>query len=276
VEFCNDGLTLSFNADGVPPDDGLEITIRPRNASNVVLVHYRVDGRGPNTVRASEVPDRWSSDEQIFRATFPALPSGATVEYLPVCQSVGRRVPPLSGRDLPASYRVPQVAPGSRVPREKTGPAALHPFSIEHLARFSVFVREPEIIGNTPDGIKVNWWVTSGSFEGPRLRGKLRPEGADWMTIRPDGIGILDVRATLETHDGALISVTYSGVFELGADGYRNFIAGKYPKLPEARTTPRYLTADPRYSWLNRLQCIAAGAVDLDTLNFVYDSFALR
>jgi len=150
------------------------------------------------------------------------------------------------------------------------------PFTTEHLATFSVFVREPEIIGETPEGLKVNWWVKSGSFDGPRLRGIVRPEGADWMTIRPDGVGILEVRATLETHDGALISASYGGVFELGENGYERFLAGKYPKAPEARTTPRYVTADPRYSWLNRLVCTAVGTVDMDRLNFVYDSYAFR
>jgi len=37
------------------------------------------------------------------------------------------------------------------------------------------------------------------------VSGKLRPVGGDWLTIRKHGVAILDVRATIETHDGALI-----------------------------------------------------------------------
>jgi hypothetical protein len=275
VQFCNDGLTLSFDSGGVPSGEGLRITARPRNASNVVLVHYRVNDGRVLTIRAHEMPGPWSADKQVFQARFPSLPPGALVEYLPVCACAGRQVPSASVRDLSSAFRVPELTP--TVPAAPgAGARRTHPFTTEHLATFTVFVREPEIIGETPEGLKVNWWVKSGSFDGPRLRGRIRPEGADWMTIRRDGVGILEVRATLETHDGALISASYSGIFELGEDGYESFLAGKYPQMPQARTTPRYVTADPRYSWLNRLQCIAAGSVDMETLSFVYDSFAFR
>jgi hypothetical protein len=281
MQFRNDGLTLSFDAEKPPGAEGITVTVQPRNPSNVVLVHYRVDGEGETAVRAHERPNSWSADSQSFRAVLPDLPAGALVEYLPVCQSAGRQVPPLSVRDFPASFRVPGRPPGTPgpshdLPAPDIGSAARYPFKAEHLATFSVFVREPEIVGETPEGLKVNWWVKSGSFEGPRLRGIVRPEGADWMTIRRDGIGILEVRATLETFDGALISASYGGIFELGENGYQNFLAGKYPKNPGARTAPRYITADPRYRWLNRLQCLAAGTVDMERLNFVYDSYAFR
>ena len=39
----------------------------------------------------------------------------------------------------------------------------------------------------------------------------LRPVEADWLTIRCDGVVALDVRATIEIHDGALIYLTYTG-----------------------------------------------------------------
>jgi hypothetical protein len=51
----------------------------------------------------------------------------------------------------------------------------------------------------------VNLYVTGGKVQGPKVNGKLLPVGGDWLTIRTDGVGILDVRATIETHDAALI-----------------------------------------------------------------------
>jgi Protein of unknown function (DUF3237) len=278
MQFRNDGLTLSFDAETAPGPEGMTVTVQPRSASNVVLVHYCVNGDGAKTIRAHEIPGSRLADRQSFRVTFPRLPVGALVEYLPVCQNAGRQVPPPAVRDLPASFRVPESAPDAPATPAVSEARSIqrHPFDLEHLTTFSVFLREPEIIGQTPEGLRVNWWLKSGSFDGPRLRGIVRPEGADWMTIRQDGIGIMEVRATIETHDGALIISSYSGLFDLGEDGYENFLVGKYPKAPEARTVPRYLTADPRYKWLNRLQCMGAGAVDMDKLNVVYDLYALR
>ena len=124
--------------------------------------------------------------------------------------------------------------------------------------------------------MKVNWWVKSGSFQGPKLQGVVRGEGADWMTIRRDGIGVIDVRSVFETSDGALISSNYGGVFELGPEGYHNFLAGKYPPAPLMRGAPRFLTADPRYLWLNRLQCVVVGHVDMSRRNVTYDVHAIH
>ena len=40
---------------------------------------------------------------------------------------------------------------------------------------------------------------------------------------------MLDVRATFELEDGALVYTTYGGVAELGPDGYQRFLAGNPP-----------------------------------------------
>jgi hypothetical protein len=278
MQLRNDGLTISFNAERPPDGERMTFTVEPRHPSNAVVVHYRVNGDGMRTIRGYELPGTWSADKQLFQAVFPNLPAGALVEYLPVCENAGRTVPPPSVRDLPASFRAHGVPlDASETPSTLARqPVGRHPFVLEYLTTFSVLLQEPEVIGQTPDGVKVNWWLKSGSFNGPKLRGIVRPEGADWMTIRPDGIGAMEVRAVLETHDGAVITAIYGGVFDLGEDGYRNFLAGKYPKHPEARTAPRYLTSDDRYRWLNRLQCVGIGSVDMDNLNVVYDLYALR
>jgi hypothetical protein len=54
--------------------------------------------------------------------------------------------------------------------------------------------------------------ITDGSFEGPRLHGKVLPGGGDWTLLRGDGVLELDSRVTLEPDDGALIHVTSFGL----------------------------------------------------------------
>ena len=101
--------------------------------------------------------------------------------------------------------------------------------------------------------------------------------GGDWLVIRTDGVGILDVRATIETRDeGALIYVTYTGVGDLGEDGYEKFLRGELSGSVPLRVVPRFLTSHPDYRWINRLQCLGIGEVDLDRLEVSYDVYAVR
>jgi sporulation-control protein spo0M len=70
----------------------------------------------------------------------------------------------------------------------------------------------PFDIGKVPIGKRVIYPVTGGTFEGPKVKGKVKAFGADWV-LRLDSITTkLDVRLILETDDGQIISNTYSGI----------------------------------------------------------------
>src|SRR3954454_24795717 len=75
-----------------------------------------------------------------------------------------------------------------------------------------VVVAPPQKIGLVPHGTRATAPITSGRFEGPRLRGKVLPGGADWTLLRSDGVLELDLRLTLEAEDGALIYLTSFGL----------------------------------------------------------------
>ncbi len=102
--------------------------------------------------------------------------------------------------------------------------------------------------------------ATGGSFEGPRLKGRIWAGGGDWLLVGPDGVVRLDVRITLETDDGALIYVQYYGVKRPEENR-----AAPQPGKPEEygdtyyMATPRFETGDERYAWLNSLVCVAEG-----------------
>src|SRR2546426_10470261 len=76
------------------------------------------------------------------------------------------------------------------------------------LMTLQVAVVGPQKIGAVPHGTRVTAPITSGHFEGPRLRGRVLPGGGDWTLLRGDGVLELDLRLTLETDDGALIHMT--------------------------------------------------------------------
>jgi hypothetical protein len=133
----------------------------------------------------------------------------------------------------------------------------------------------PEVIGPVPQGIRVNFYVTGGECTG-RITGKVRAAGGDWLTIRPDGVGELDVRATFETDDGALIDVAYRGIADLGSEGYADFLQGRLPNSLPLRTRPVIQSAHPGYQWVQRLFCLGIGVVDFGALEVSYDVYAVR
>ncbi len=108
-------------------------------------------------------------------------------------------------------------------------------------------------IGAGPQGTRLTFPVTGGSFDGDRLRGQVLPGGDDWALKRPDGVLELDLRITLQTDDGALIHMTFEGIRDDGTPG-----------APYFRTLPRFETADARYSFLNRLLAVGAGEIRAD------------
>jgi hypothetical protein len=147
--------------------------------------------------------------------------------------------------------------------------------NIEHLFSYTVTLQTPpEVIGPVAEGIRVNFYLTGGEIRGPRCSGKLLPVGADWLLIRKDGVGVVDVRATMEMHDGALVYAAYTGLLDLGPDGYDAFVNGVLPPKFPIRTAPRFQTAHPAYAWMNRVQAYAVGEVDLASALVSYDVYA--
>jgi hypothetical protein len=150
-------------------------------------------------------------------------------------------------------------------------------YQTEHLFSYRVGLLLPaDVVGPCPGDIRVNFLLTGGEIWGPRLSGKVRSGGADFATVRTDGVILVDVRAMLESSDGALIDVAYQGVLDLGPDGYANFLQGIMPPELKVRTAPRFRTAHPAYQWLNRLQCYSIGEANLAKQEIAYDVYALN
>jgi Protein of unknown function (DUF3237) len=148
-------------------------------------------------------------------------------------------------------------------------------YKLEHLCSYNATL-SPEVIGPVADGLRVNYHVTGGTVTGPKLNGTVRPVGADWLVIRTDGVGILDVRATMETDDGALVYVTYNGVADLGENGYQDALNQTGPATIKIHAAPRCATAHPAYQWLNRAQCLLIGEFDAAAMEVRYDMSAVR
>jgi hypothetical protein len=85
--------------------------------------------------------------------------------------------------------------------------------------------------------------VTGGTFEGPKLRGKVVSPGADWPLVVNPSLRILDVRTLLVTDDDAKIYMTYRGVIYTPPPGQ----GARY-----WRTVPIFETDAKKYEWLTQ------------------------
>jgi hypothetical protein len=102
--------------------------------------------------------------------------------------------------------------------------------------------------------------VTGGTFSGPGIAGTVHPGGADWIT-QVSGRSSLDVRITLETDDGELIYMTYTGVISSGENGLY------------WRVRPVFHTASEKYDWLNHI--VAVGKNKQVAGKVAYDVFRI-
>jgi hypothetical protein len=125
-----------------------------------------------------------------------------------------------------------------------------------------VNVATPQNIGAVPHGTRRTAPLSGGDFEGPRLRGTVLPGGsADWLLLRADGVLEMDLRVTLRTDDGALISMKSFGLRHGPPEVMAAIGRGETvdPATYYFRTTPRFETAHPAYAFLNRLVAVASG-----------------
>lgn len=112
-------------------------------------------------------------------------------------------------------------------------------------------------VGKTGFGHRGIGDITAARWEGERLNAKLvGSAAADWALTSEDGLVAVDVRMTLETDDGELVYVSYTGLMD---------------KLAEAapiRTAIRFETAAPDYQWLTRTLGVGEGRFDGERVRY--------
>lgn len=150
--------------------------------------------------------------------------------------------------------------------------------NLEYLGRWTVDLIAPIWeMGNTSDlGRRRIIPITGGSFEGPRVKGKILNNGADWQVVTKDGLAIIDTRYLLQTDDGALIYLQTKGYRYGPPDVMARVGKGEVvdPNLYTFRVTMQFETADPKYQWLNR-EIGIAGAMRLGQA-VVYDAYLVK
>lgn len=132
---------------------------------------------------------------------------------------------------------------------------------LEFVFELHVDVAPAMELGNTAHGVRRVIPITSGTVSGPRLKGKILNCGADWQTVREDGVAELDARYLIESEEGVLIEVHNCGN-RFGAAKVIERMAAGEPVDPSEyyfRTVPCFEVSDPRYAWLTKNIFLCSG-----------------
>ena len=130
-----------------------------------------------------------------------------------------------------------------------------------HLFTMLLQVRAVTTVGATPNGFRRIALVSGGQVTGERLRGKVLDGANDWQVRRPDTSLTLDIRITIETDRGALVTMTTGGLRRGTADVIDRLDRGEIvdPASYYFRIAPTFETADADLDWLNGILAIGLG-----------------
>jgi hypothetical protein len=228
-----------LRGDGVLELD-LRVTLETDDGALIHMTSFGLRHGPPEVIAALARGESVDPSTYYFRTT-PRFETGhANYAFL-------NRLVAVSSGDRRATgpiYTIDEIAVRSASPDDRRTSMRSRPLMTLRLSTAPV-----QSVGAGPHGTRLTFPIIGGSFDGERLRGKVLPGGGDWVVKRADGVLELDLRITLETEDGALVHMTFEGIRDDATPG-----------SPYFRTLPRFETADARYSFLNRLLAVGAGA----------------
>ncbi len=130
--------------------------------------------------------------------------------------------------------------------------------ALEYLVAIDAEVGEIVSLGQGPLGERRVVDILGGSFEGPRLRGKVLG-GQDWQIARRDGVLDLDARYTIEAEGGGKVRVVSQGYRHGPPEVMARLARGEdvEPSSYFFRTMIRFETGDAELAWLNQTLAVA-------------------
>jgi Protein of unknown function (DUF3237) len=266
----------------IPPGApaAVAVAVSPVRPGHAVTVDYQVNGGPVRQAVGLPEPRVYGTTGRVFRALLPGLSTGM-VEFLPVLRFAGQPISPRLGQSAECPrYQVGHDAAPvettavSATPVATSADQARWDWDTKFLWACSAAIRQ-QVIGELPDGLRINFEVTEGRFVGPHFEGIVLPGGVNWMRIREDGVAMVNVTECLQTRTGTRIDSLYGGILDLGPAGYARALRGEFDPLPPFVLAPTYATADKELAWLNGAQCIGVGRVDMKTLRAEYDVYVV-
>jgi Protein of unknown function (DUF3237) len=116
-----------------------------------------------------------------------------------------------------------------------------HAPSLDFVYEEVVTLGPSQPVGETPQGKRNIVPITGGSFQGPRLKGKILPGGWDWQLASPGGCFTIHADYMIQTDDGVIINVRNAGTQCKSTAGDQGALL----------TSPVFEAPKGKYDWLN-------------------------
>jgi hypothetical protein len=133
------------------------------------------------------------------------------------------------------------------------------PPGLQQVLTLRVEIGRELTLGECSEGIRCNYPILGGDFEGLDLKGRVLAGGEDFFLLRPDGIGQLDARYSLATDQGEVINIRNMGLLNMTEYGRQLERQGHWP-IPETEylctCTPAFQVPKGRLEWLSRCNFI--------------------
>lgn len=173
---------------------------------------------------------------------------------------------------------LPVILPVPVITTPALEPAAAASVGLTTTPLFSVVIDldQPQDVGSGELGIRYISSFTGGVVTGDQLQGTLLPDGEIWYLIRRDHIAELLIQGTIQTADGALITLrarAFSRAAPLTTEQlfYAELID---PSDAFFRGVPFFETDAAPYDWLNHAVTIATYHYDLQQVTIAV--YAIR
>ena len=128
-----------------------------------------------------------------------------------------------------------------QLPAQSPGQTDPQAPKLEFVYQELVTLAPSQPVGETPQGKRNIVPITGGTFEGPRLKGKILPGGWDWQLANAGGCFTIHADYMIQTDDGVIINVRNVGTQCANSDGRRGAIL----------TSPVFEAPKGKYDWLN-------------------------
>ena len=130
--------------------------------------------------------------------------------------------------------------------------------------------------GPLPGGHSQGYTPTSGGLiYGPRLQGRIVPfSGADFATVRPDGVIEINSHYLLETDDGTNIYIRNQGYLVMAKPGEGALVDGT-PQPAYFRFSPTFRVPAGPHDWLARTVILGAGERRSDPDHSIFRYYAV-
>jgi hypothetical protein len=120
----------------------------------------------------------------------------------------------------------------------------------------------PIVAGDFGHGVRRIVPILGGDVRGEGISGTIFPCGADFQTIRPNGLTELEAKYAFEMDDGAIVYIENAGI-RFGPKELLDRIAkgeSVDPALIYFRSVPKFETGAEKYRWLMENLFIGVGA----------------